>query len=66
MLNLVQAEFPWFEAMIEEVLKNKLRPATSAIATKTECLSITEARRIGGSLAISLAVNITAAAGVDE
>ena len=65
-LNSLQGEFPWFEVMIEEVLRNKLRPAAQAIDTKAECLSIGEARKIGGSLAISLAVNITAAAGVDE
>ena len=65
-LNSLQVEFPWFEAMMEEVLKNKLRPATAAIATKAECLSIAEAKKIGGSLSISLATNTTAAAGVDE
>ena len=65
-LNSLQGEFPWFEVMIEEVLRNKLRPAAQAIDTKAECLSMAEARKIGGSLAISLATNITAAAGVDE
>ena len=65
-LNSLQAEFPWFEAMIGEVLKNKLRPAAPAIDKKAECLSIAEAKKIGESLSISLATNITAAAGVDE
>ena len=65
-LTSLQVEFPWFEAMIKEVLRNKLRPAAQAIDTKAECLSIADARKIGGSLAMSLAVNITAAAGVDE
>ena len=65
-LNSLQAKFPWFEATMEEVMRNKLRPGISQIETKAECLSIAEARKIGKSLAISLATNITAAGGVDE
>ena len=65
-LNSLQAEFPWFAAMMEEVLRNKLRQGYSQVKTKAECLSCTEAKKIGRSLAISLAVNITAAGGVDE
>ena len=65
-LSSLQVEFPWFEVMMEEVLRNKLRPASNSIATNADCLSTREARRIGGSLAISLATNVTAAGGVDE
>ena len=65
-LHSVQIKFPWFEAMLEEVLRNRLHIATSPIGTKAECLSVAEATKIGGSLAISLAVNINPAAGVDE
>ena len=65
-LNSLQAEFPWFNVMIEEVIKNNLRPPASAIATKAVCLSTAEATKIGGSLAMSLATNITAVGGVDE
>ena len=65
-LTSLQSKFPWFEAMLEEVLKCKLRRASVSTLTKAECLSMTDARKIGGSLAFSLAVNVTAAAGVDE
>ena len=65
-LQSLRTEFPWFEMMMEEVLKNKLRPASSSIETKAECVSNEEARRIGKSLAVSLATNITAPGGVDE
>ena len=65
-LNSLQVKFPWFEAMMEEVLRNKLQLGISQSETKAECLSIAEARKIGKSLATSIAVNITAAGGVDE
>ena len=65
-LNSLQAEFSWFETMMAEVLRNRLQPGSSQIETKAECLSSSEARKIGRSLAISLATNITAAGGVDE
>ena len=52
--------------MIEKVLRNKLRPAAQAIDTKAECLSIAEAKKIGGALAMSLATNTTIVSGVDE
>ena len=65
-LSSVQAEFPWFEAILDEVLRNKLRPGYYSSATNADCLSITEARRMGGTLAMSLATNATAAGAVDE
>ena len=65
-LNSLQAEFPWFTAMMEEVLRNKLRPGYSQIETKAEYVSFTAAKKMGKSLAISLATNTTAAGAVDE
>ena len=65
-LSAFQAQFPWFESMMDNVLKNKLRPTPSPISTKAECISIMEARQIGESLAISLATNALASGGVDE
>ena len=65
-LSSFQADFPWFKAMIEEVLRNKLRSSNVPIKAKAECLTDREAINIGGALAASLAVNVTAAGGVDE
>ena len=64
-LNAFLVEFPWFPVMLEEVMKNKLRPSSSG-STKAKCVSQAEAKRMGGSLSISLATNITAPGGVDE
>ena len=65
-LSSVKAEFPWFEAVLEEVLRNKLHPGSYSSATNADCLSITEGRRLGGTLAMSLATNVTTAGAVDE
>ena len=65
-LKACQTEFPWFEGMMEEVMNMKLRPAADSIETKAECLSIEEARKIGGSLSAALALSTNPKAAVDE
>ena len=58
--------FDFFLPCLEELVQNKLRPLRTGITAKAECLNESEGRKIGGSLSISLAINLTASAGVDE
>ena len=64
-LKLFHAEYPWLEMMLKEALDSKLSPS-SAVETKADSISSKEAKKIGRSLAISLATNITSLEGVDE
>ena len=64
-LKSVLDEFPWFDAMIEEILKNKLRTLQDTTANASS-LTISEARKIGQGLAITLLTNSVPSAGIDE
>ena len=58
-------EHKFFLPMIAHVVLNKLRPPREIKKTLAE-LTEEDGRRIGRSLAVSLAANLTAEAGVDE
>jgi len=55
----------WFECMITRVVENKLRNGGD-VRTKLDCLSKREGAMIGAGLAVTLAINLTAEAAVDE
>ena len=59
-------EFPWFEVLMKEVLKNKLRPIAAPTATNASSLTDHQAFKIGRSLAFSLAMVNKPQNGVDE
>jgi len=59
------AKHEFFKPMMTRVLKNMLRSAT-VVNTKLCDVSAMEGTMIGGGLALSMATNLTAEAGVDE
>jgi len=64
-LREARAKWPWFGCLVTRVLRNRLRPA-KYVGEKLCSLSGRDATLIGGGLAISLASNLSAKAGVDD
>jgi len=57
--------YEFFQPMMVRVVENKLRTAGD-MKSKLCCVSVKEGRRVGAGLALALATNLTAEAGVDE
>ena len=64
-LQEVGDKYEWFEAMITRALENKLRSSRD-VRGKSHVVSKKEGRNIGAGLALAMATNLTAEAGVDE
>jgi hypothetical protein len=64
-LKEVGGKLAFFEGMVQAVIENKLRPA-KVVKTRLADLSLQDGRKIGQSLAASIASNLTADAAVDE
>jgi len=55
----------WIEAMLARVVKNKLRLANE-VSSSCVCMSAKEGGEVGAGLAMAIATNLTAEAGVDD
>jgi len=64
-LREIAAKYEFFQPMITRVVENRLG-GTGAVESKLCNVSVKEGRSIGGSLALTMATNLTAEAGVDE
>ena len=64
-LKQIGRKYSFFQSMITRVIENKLRTAGD-VKSKLCSVSAKEGREIGAGLALSLATNLTAEAGVDD
>jgi len=64
-LEEITEKYEFFEPMMARVVRNTLKPAGSC-STKLCSVSVKEGETIGRGLAMSMASNLTAQAGVDE
>jgi len=64
-LKEIGCKYEFFQSMITRVVENKLRTADD-VKSKLCSVSLKEGRKIGAGLALAMASNLTAEAGVDE
>jgi len=62
-LKELSLEYPWLKVFLRETVRGRLQ-LNRSVGTKLECLSITEAKRIGQSLSPALRQRKTAEAGL--